>query len=270
MTTSTAAALSPLGDLLPSELPYARCYWYHLPQATTSTTIHSLTLTIHHRCYSLQPCDCACTACLLDSEENVWWLCRRLLQRGDVHAAHCLFISNPDRRVLMLRQRAGSNKRDGLVVWDYHVIAVAAVAGCCYVLDVDSSLPFPCPLGSYMEASFPSVATHLRPLFRLIPAAAYITHFASDRSHMRREDGSWHVQPPSWPSIQPADQSASNNIQAYITMAQLQARLVNGHTQQFREEELAEEQYGRVLTMQQLIDKLNGQQQQTVAIDRIS
>ena len=201
----------------------------------------------------------------------MWWLCQRLLERSDVHAAYCLFISNPDRSVLMLQQRAG-RKRDGLIVWDYHVVALAAVtssspsstsAAGWYVLDVDSLLPFPCPLEAYLDASFPSAAAaDVQPLFRLIPAAAYTAHFASDRSHMRREDGSWYVQPPSWPHIQPADKPAANNIQQYITMQQPQATVQHSDTAPYEGEQLDEEQYGRVLTIRQLAEALSGRQQQ--------
>ena len=190
----------------------------------------------------------------------MWWLCERLLQRGDVQSACCVFISNAERRVLMLRQRAGNKRRDGLIVWDYHVITVAAIATVppvnspWYVLDVDSTLPFPCPLSTYLQASFPSVAAaHLLPLFRLVPAAAYTAHFASDRSHMRREDGSWYEPPPSWPAIQPVDEAVTNNIQQYIDTAQ-------------RDDEQTDEQrFGRVLTMSQLIHVLTEQQQSHTA-----
>ena len=32
-------------------------------------------------------------------------------------------------------------------------------------------------------------------------AADYLKHFASDRSHMRKEDGGWMAEPPSYPPI---------------------------------------------------------------------
>ena len=182
-----------------------------------------------------------------------------------------MFISSPERSVLMLRQRAGNSRRHGMIVWDYHVVALAtltppataaasAPTADCYVLDVDSTLPFPCALDSYLAASFPSAASApVRPLFRLVSAAAYTAHFASDRSHMRREDGSWHAPPPSWDNIQPANTPAtSNNIQAYIAMQQPQ----HEDTSQQEDERSEQEQYGRVLTMQQLAEALGVHQQQ--------
>ena len=207
---------------------------------------------------------CAC------SEENVWWLLCRLLERSDVHSAHCLFISNPTRHVLMQHQRAGSPKHSGQSVWDYHVVALASTNPLAtapsshgarwFVLDVDSTLPFPCPLAAYFHASFPSgVHAQLQPLFRLVSAADYTAQFASDRSHMRREDGSWHAPPPSWPAIQPADKRATNNIQQYITMQHPHAHAQHDDTALPEEEQRSGEgePYGRVLTKRQLADELS-------------
>lgn len=37
--------------------------------------------------------------------------------------------------------------------------------------------------------------------YRVVPATVYLRYFASDRSHMRREDGSWIAPPPSQPPL---------------------------------------------------------------------
>jgi len=37
--------------------------------------------------------------------------------------------------------------------------------------------------------------------FRVIPAQDFLAHFASDRSHMKKSDGSWHSTPPTYPPI---------------------------------------------------------------------
>jgi hypothetical protein len=37
--------------------------------------------------------------------------------------------------------------------------------------------------------------------FRVIPASVFLQHFASDRRHMKRADGSWIKPPPDYPPI---------------------------------------------------------------------
>lgn len=47
-------------------------------------------------------------------------------------------------------------------------------------------------------------------MYRLVPAASLLQHFASDRSHMRRPDGAWSAQPPPYPCITAADGTRMN------------------------------------------------------------
>ncbi len=73
------------------------------------------------------------------------------------------------------------------------------------VLDVDTWLPYPCPLGIYLDGSFPhannpGVDPTLLPLFRLVPAASYLKHFYSDRMHMFK-GGKWLATPPHYELI---------------------------------------------------------------------
>lgn len=87
-----------------------------------------------------------------------------------------VFISNPDQRVPLWRQRAGDLEYDGLVLWDYHVIAIeAAVADAttatatadgatCW--DLDTKLPFPCPLDRYAAEVFRHHPSLSRPEFQ--------------------------------------------------------------------------------------------------------
>jgi len=133
-------------------------------------------------------------------EENVW----RLLARAQIAAipAWALVVSSPAREFALRRQRAGRIV-DGLVRWDYHVLALVddRTEG-LFVLDLDSDLGFPCPASSYIEETFiPPRRRDPRstPLVRMIPAAEYLPHLVSDRSHMRRPDGSWIAPPPPWP-----------------------------------------------------------------------
>jgi protein N-terminal glutamine amidohydrolase len=132
-------------------------------------------------------------------EENVW----RLLARPEFANMACwaVLVSNERRDVVTLRQRSGRSG-DGLVHWDYHVFAVATdpIEG-RVALDLDSELSFPSPLRRYLEDSFPSdVQRAYLPLFRVIAGDEYVGSLVSDRSHMRRLDGSWIAPPPPWPA----------------------------------------------------------------------
>jgi protein N-terminal glutamine amidohydrolase len=132
-------------------------------------------------------------------EENVW----RLLARPEFAdmASWAVVVSNAPRDLILLRQLSG-RPIDGLVHWDYHVFAVLAepIAG-RVALDLDSELPFPCPLGRYLEDSFPEgVQRAYAPRFRVMRGSEYVQGLVSDRAHMRRPDGSWLAPPPPWPA----------------------------------------------------------------------
>ena len=132
-------------------------------------------------------------------EENVW----RLLARQELGAcrAWAVIVSSRSGHFVACRQKAG-RPVDGLVCWDYHVFAVADAQGVTRLaLDLDSDLPFPCPLLRYLEESFlPTARASWQPCFRVIAANDYLANFASDRSHMRRPDGSYLAPPPPWPA----------------------------------------------------------------------
>lgn len=105
--------------------------------------------------------------------------------------------------------------------------------GQSFVYDLDTALPFPCPCDVYSREAFRSDAP-LKPEFRrqvqavkvfgqnvcfhflkmliiffclffrkmrVIPAVTYLKTFASDRSHMKRSDGTWRMPPPTYPCI---------------------------------------------------------------------
>jgi protein N-terminal glutamine amidohydrolase len=132
-------------------------------------------------------------------EENVW----RLLASPALvaMASWAVVVSNEKRDVVLLRQLSG-RPVDGLVHWDYHVFAVAAepVAG-RLAFDLDSELPFPCPLTRYLEDTFPAgVQRAYEPRFRVMKGGEYLAGLVSDRSHMRRPDGSYLAPPPPWPA----------------------------------------------------------------------
>jgi len=148
-------------------------------------------------------------------EENVW----RLLARSELEGRRswAVIVSSRSGHVVALRQRAG-RPGDGLVCWDYHVFAVVDdFGGTRLALDLDSELPFPCPLAHYLAESFPPTRhPRQRPIFRVIAAADYLTGLASDRSHMHKPDGSYFAPPPPWPA---PGAGRSNTLMAWIDVS---------------------------------------------------
>jgi hypothetical protein len=124
-------------------------------------------------------------------EENVLRLCPTLGPE-----ALAVLVTNAGRQVEMLCQRAGGPPT-GAVLWDYHAFALERREG-WVVWDLDTTLGFPVPVGEYLRRSFPPAPVQA-PLFRVIAAADYAREFRSDRSHMRRSDGTWAAPPPPWP-----------------------------------------------------------------------
>ncbi|MGQ0505737.1 MAG: hypothetical protein ACT4TC_10500 [Myxococcaceae bacterium] len=123
-------------------------------------------------------------------EENVWRLAERF-PAGDVWV-----ISNLTHTVALAKQKATA---DGWVVWDYHV--VLAVNG--RVHDPDTRLPQPCPMTRYVTETFSTqsmLPEEYRSLVRVLPAGEFSRLFFSDRSHMKRPDGTWLAPPPQWPA----------------------------------------------------------------------
>jgi protein N-terminal glutamine amidohydrolase len=140
-------------------------------------------------------------------EENVW----RLLYRKSILEPNvrtwAVFISNSIKNVSMFQQLASENPAMSCC-WDYHVIALAESThnnNDIVVYDLDSRLPFPCPLPEYMQASFPYTwPTPYAPLFRVVEGAVFLQAFSSDRSHMfNATTGQWNAPPPLYATIQP-------------------------------------------------------------------
>lgn len=148
-------------------------------------------------------------------------------------------VSTNHTQVPLWCQRSGDADRDGLVVWDYHVIMVemGSQAREGRVWDLDTTLPFPTPLSQYATEALRSHQT-LAPRFsrwmpgsmgipvawtiityifsssrryRVVNGQDYLTYFASDRSHMVLEGGRWSAPPPVYPCIVAAD-GCTNNI----------------------------------------------------------
>ena len=164
-------------------------------------------------------------------EENVWRLvCRKLLVQPGAAALPDLdnnnnnnndssnndscssfwvvFVSNPVKNVPMFQQRAAQSA-DTACCWDYHVILVGRDStnnggGSPQVWDMDSRLPYPCPLPHYLAHTFPYEWPDPHgPQFRILPATTYLQTFASNRSHMfNRTQRRWTAPPPQYEIIQ--------------------------------------------------------------------
>jgi hypothetical protein len=135
-------------------------------------------------------------------EENIWHLAGDPRIAGD--AKQVVILTNPGRQCAVWAQRNAA-RAGGPVLWDYHVILLVRRGSTDLVYDLDSVLNAPSDALRYTDAALrPSlrVPAELQPWFRVIDAAAYRAGFSSDRSHMRRSDGSWSAPPPAWPPIE--------------------------------------------------------------------
>jgi protein N-terminal glutamine amidohydrolase len=185
-------------------------------------------------------------------EENVWRLAYRKRHHQLYHDSAedrfwVVFISNAIKNVPMFQQRASQDPRKS-VCWDYHVILIgirsssssasSAAAtqhqhhdtgedgstgegSMMMVYDIDSRIvPYPCPLQQYLQHSFPyEWPEPYNPMFRVIPADRFLSHFSSDRSHMiNSQTGEWNAPPPPYTPIvgSSASNSGNNNLQHYL------------------------------------------------------
>ncbi|KAH7510880.1 hypothetical protein JRO89_XSUnG0244100 [Xanthoceras sorbifolium] len=137
-------------------------------------------------------------------EENVYLLCKKLCAKGVADAdgsdLFVVFISNE-------KKQACIKRADGITLWDYHVVCIQRKRdgdSSCLVWDLDSSLPFPSPLASYVSEtirpSFP-VFSEFQRFFRMVHAPIFLRFFASDRRHMKDPAGNWIAEPPSYEPI---------------------------------------------------------------------
>ncbi|XP_041975151.1 protein N-terminal glutamine amidohydrolase [Aricia agestis] len=166
-----------------------------------------------------KPADCSYVSCYC--EENVWKLCQDVSIRipGELDRCFVVFISNPCRTVPLWKQRAG-REEDRLVIWDYHVIFLYALdSKSCLVYDLDSELPFPTFFHKYVTETFRTdqvLKSDFHRFFRVVSAKQFLQHFASDRRHMKRPDGTWIKPPPAYPAI--CTSTSTHNLDEYINM----------------------------------------------------
>ena len=156
-----------------------------------------------------QPSRAACDYAALYCEENVW----HLAQRADLDDREkwVAIITNPSRTCAIWAQRSAPAPEQA-VVWDYHVVLIAAEADGPVVYDLDSALLFPTPVRQYTDRAFRPVPPRYTPWFRVLEAEHYCAAFTSDRSHMRDPQGRWLAPPPHWPPIEPAGGSLTLSV----------------------------------------------------------
>lgn len=152
----------------------------------------------------------------------MWQLCLWFHSEAEVplHDFQVLFISNHHRTVPLWKQKSG--RGDLPVVWDYHVILLRSGPGLePFIFDLDSVLDFPCSLQEYSTLALRSdddLHPQYHRMIRSVPAELFLQKFSSDRSHMKKPDGSWSMPPPSYPPIQTPE--ASSNLDSFIQMKQ--------------------------------------------------
>ncbi|XP_072021014.1 protein N-terminal glutamine amidohydrolase-like [Amphiura filiformis] len=162
---------------------------------------------------------CVYTSCYC--EENIWKLCEHISTTRPEELCHCYaaFISNDQRMVPLWMQKA-RRAPDQPVIWDYHVLFIhKPTEGSPQVYDLDTVLPLPTSFSTYMSEAIQeeySIRPEFHRKFRVIPAEVFLAHFASDRSHMRNEDGTWMQPPPLYQCI--ATQDSTMNLDDYISM----------------------------------------------------
>ncbi|CAN0910033.1 Protein N-terminal glutamine amidohydrolase [Linum grandiflorum] len=158
-------------------------------------------------------------------EENVYFLCKKLCENGkaneDGSDLYVVFISNEKKQVPLWNQKA-STRADGIVLWDYHVICIQKKrdddSSSALIWDLDSSLPFPSPLATYLsETMRPSfeLFSDFQRLYRVVHAPVFLREFASDRRHMKDSTGNWINAPPSYEPIV-AEDGSIHNLNEYM------------------------------------------------------
>ncbi|UJR25111.1 hypothetical protein I4U23_006470 [Adineta vaga] len=162
---------------------------------------------------------CVYTSCYC--EENIWKLCESWKENDPNHFnnLYAVFISNQHRQIPMWEQKS-SIRDDHLVIWDYHVILVDKSSSPANIYDFDSTLSFPVSVNNYLQLVVRDEKNLLRKYhrrFRVIPAQEYLDKFASDRSHMLKEDKvTYNAPPPTYPPI--SNEKSTNNINDFIDM----------------------------------------------------
>ncbi|KAF9815441.1 hypothetical protein IEO21_04612 [Rhodonia placenta] len=237
------------------------------------------------------PADSVYTSCYC--EENVYLLAQALSSQAATDEngpwdLFVVFISNNGKTVALWNQKAHKD----FIIWDYHVILALRPttasrrsgtsedtitdASEAWVYDFDTRLPVPCrwqgTLRAYSLNDYFLISFLFLTLFRVIHAAAYLDHFASDRSHMvSLEDPSDPVSPYSPYRAPPPTSSAlcgpkakelginNNLMDSYVSMT-LPSR---GHATPERADGIhgagAELTYGQVMDVAGFVRWISGE-----------
>ncbi|MCB9640334.1 MAG: hypothetical protein H6728_06795 [Myxococcales bacterium] len=143
-------------------------------------------------------------------EENVWKLAQE--PRFSTVEGYAVFISNPDKTCALWHQRASESLYEP-IVWDYHVIYLAATGPVAQVAwqvwDLDTRLGCPVSFVEYIEQTFSltmALPPQYLPLFRLVPRELFVERFFSNREHMLDDESHFRQPPPAWPAPAPTTQ----------------------------------------------------------------
>ncbi|KAF7304659.1 Nt-Gln-amidase domain-containing protein [Mycena kentingensis (nom. inval.)] len=150
-------------------------------------------------------------------EENIWMLAEVFSRQEPQRRTWAVFISNARRTVALWEQKL----RERVVIWDYHVVLMLEdVDGSWWIYDLDTRLPLPCPLDRYMRETFRNsdVPPEFHSRFRVIPSKQYLDYFASDRSHMLRDNGEYAERPPEYAAIRGRKAESRMNLASFVSM----------------------------------------------------
>jgi len=121
------------------------------------------------------------------------------------------------------------------------------------IYDIDSRLPYPCSLQTYLEFTFPSdveIPADFNPMFRVVKAESYLKTFSSDRMHMYDATSqTWSAPPPPYDIIQLSSNTRPiSNLMQYVDMSESEASKEN--------REVADvDGFGTVYTLERLQQK---------------
>lgn len=159
-------------------------------------------------------------------EENIYNLLKNNISL--TQDTYVVFISNRARQIPLWKQSSAPDDDSSTIIWDYHVIALNLnhSTSSSLVYDLDSRLPFPCPLDTYIDQSLKIEVSSLLPeqyqrSYRVIHAAHYLANFSSDRSHMLTHgtgEGTtkvYRMPPPMYPRIV-NEKKERNTFQQYV------------------------------------------------------
>ncbi|KZT74009.1 hypothetical protein DAEQUDRAFT_661282 [Daedalea quercina L-15889] len=232
------------------------------------------------------PADSIYTSCYC--EENIYILAQAFASKAEADAdwpwqVFAVFISNHGKTVALWSQKA----REDVVVWDYHVILVlrsrdhmqskeqdpaqredgeqqAEAAEDAWVYDFDTRLPVPSRWIDYVSNTFRYVFDGA--LFRVVPAAAYLDYFASDRSHMLKHAAGiepyYSNPPPSYAILcgkRAKELGITNNLMdAYVSMMLRKQPPLEPEIRRTHGSAEPANPYGEVMSMSEFIGWLAG------------